>query len=335
MMTMLSSVVLYFLLITFHLSSAFVIVKQTTTTTPTTKVSSSCSSSTVLLQATASDAMTSMENGQVQIVDTIASTIPDLASKPDFTWTPNNGIIIANGSGPATLDARDAPGPANIAWLAALYVPSVMSSLTIFNGPLTDVPHFVSKCIVVNDGTSLQFILDFRPRAYGAYEMRRDDGTYPGPDELGRKSFEYSGARNEYDNKFGTDEVKTFIASTISSFDGAVPSTTTNPTELDLLTRGPLYVDVTMPLTDGNVNAIVDARAIAANLWLSWTQQPQHEHRPGAPINSQYVYDTKYKQNAYGALLNEYTTIFGSDDGSKLAVAESGPLDEAYVGGAS
>jgi hypothetical protein len=58
-------------------------------------------------------------------------------------------------------------------------------------------------------------------------------------------------------------------------------------------------------------------------------------HRPGAPVNTQYVYDTKFKQNAYGALLDEYLALFGPHDGRQLAVGESGPLDEAYVGGGS
>lgn len=57
--------------------------------------------------------------------------------------------------------------------------------------------------------------------------------------------------------------------------------------------------------------------------------------RPGAPVNAQYVYDTKFRQNAYGALLEEYSALFGPDHGKLLAVADSGPLDEAYVGGAS
>jgi hypothetical protein len=164
--------------------------------------------------------------------------------------------------------------------------------------------------------------------------MRRPDGSYPGPDELGRKSFEYSGARNGFDSKFGNEEVKEFLASTLASFDGAT-SHDPNPSELDLLTRGPLYTCVTMPNTDANVAAVAAAREKAANFWLSWTLDNEHQHRPGAPVNTQYVYDTKFKQNAYGALLGEYTNLYGADEGQKLAVGDSGPLDEGYVGGGS
>jgi hypothetical protein len=160
--------------------SPSVVVFKPTTTKPTT------------LKATAVDAISSLKSSQATTVEKIASSIPDLEIKSDFTWTDGDGIAI--GGNPCTLDARDAPGPANVAWLSAVSVDSKLCGLTIFNGPLTDVPHMVSRVVLVDDST-MRFTLDFRPRAYGAYEMRRPDGTYPGPDELGRKSFEYSGAR--------------------------------------------------------------------------------------------------------------------------------------------
>lgn len=276
------------------------------------------------------DAIFTLEASQAATITNIAASIPDLAIKPDFTWTPESGVTVKGCV--TTVDARDAPGPSNIGWFAGLCVEGKMSSLTIFNGPLTDIPHLVSRCVVVGD--QLQFKLDLRPRCYGAYEMIREDGTYPGPEELGRKAFEYSGARNEFDSKFGNDEVQEFIKSTLASFDGATDYDP-KPSELDLLTRGPLFTSVTMPNTSGNVAAVVDAREKAANFWLGWALDDQHEHRPGAPVNTQYVYDTKFKQNAYGALLEEYSGIYGSEEGQKLAVGESGPLDEAYVGGGS
>ncbi len=298
---------------------------------PTPRFPIPLSSSSSSLPATAVDAIATLERSQAISVDAIVAEIPDLVSKPDFSWTLADGISVAGCT--VTLDARDAPGPSNIAWLSSLCVASNLCSLTIFNGPLTDVPHLVSRCIV--QGDSLSFVLDFRPRAYGAYELRKPDGSYPGPDELGRKSFEYSGARSDFDKKFGTEEVKGWLSSTMASLQGVTPSNPSNPTELDLLTRGPLYTSVTMPLTDSNVAIVTAAREQAVKYWLSWAMDGKNEHRPGAPVNTQYVYDTKFKQNAYGALLNEYRTIFGADDGSKLAVGDSGPLDEAYVGGGS
>ena len=285
-------------------------------------------SASTTLQATPTEAVASFSSSQTASVQKIQAAIPDLEAKPDFTWTGNDVMVD---SCPATLDARDAAGPSNIAWLSSLCVDNKMSSLQIFNGPLNDVPHLVSRCVVVG-ADKLRLTIDFRPRAYGAYEMRKPDGSYPGPDDLGRKSFEYSGARSDYDKKFGTEEVKTFLSSI--PLEGAVPCDSP-PSELDLLTRGPLYTCLDMPLTDANVASVVAAREKAVDYWLSWTQESEHEHRPGAPINSQYVYDTKYKQNAFGALMSEHTALFGADGGKELAIGESGPLDEAYVGGGS
>jgi len=285
-------------------------------------------SASTTLQATPAEVIATLASSQATTVQKIQTTIPDLEAKPDFTWKGNDVMVD---SSPATLDALDAAGPANVAWLSSLCVETKMSSLQIFNGPLNDVPHLVSRCVVMG-ADKLRLTIDFRPRAYGAYEMKKPDGSYPGPDDLGRKSFEYSGARSDYEKKFGTEEVRQFLSSI--PLEGAVPCDTP-PSELDLLTKGPLYTCLDMPLTDANVAAVVAAREKAVNYWLSWSQESEHEHRPGAPINSQYVYDTKYKQNAFGALMGEYTTIFGADGGKQLAIGDSGPLDEAYVGGAS
>ena len=90
-----------------------------------------------------------------------------------------------------------------------------------------------------------------------------------------------------------------------------------------------------MPLTDGNVAAVAAARSLAADSWTYWATDSNNEHRPGAPVNTQYVYDSKFKQNCYSALLETYSTVFGPQEGASLAAAESGPLDEAYVGGGS
>jgi hypothetical protein len=84
-----------------------------------------------------------------------------------------------------------------------------------------------------------------------------------------------------------------------------------------------------------NVNAIISARERAVDIWLGWALDTAHRHKPGAPVNGQYVYDSKYKINAYLALLDVYVKLFGRKDGEKLAAADSGPIDEAYVGGGS
>jgi hypothetical protein len=103
----------------------------------------------------------------------------------------------------------------------------------------------------------------------------------------------------------------------------------------DSASRTTLTTSLKPLFSENNVNAIISARETAANYWLRWALDPSHGHRPGAPVNSQYVYDSKYKINAYGALLEVYSGFFGQKDGAQLAAADSGPLDEAYVGGGS
>ena len=84
-----------------------------------------------------------------------------------------------------------------------------------------------------------------------------------------------------------------------------------------------------------NVDTILSAREKAASLWLEWALDSSHTHRPGAAVNGQYVYDSKYKINAYGVLLDIFVKLFGQSEGEQLAAADSGPIDEAYVGGGS
>lgn len=261
----------------------------------------------------------------------IASAIPDLAPKPDLSWPLGSETI---GGHEAVLEGHDAPGPANVAWISSLTVDARLSGLTIFNGPLNDVPHLVSRCTIDESGSTMTYELDFRPRAYGAYELVDADGNYPGPEKFGRKAFEYSGARNEFFGKFCDDGVKSFFESTESSFEGASPDDSPS-TEFNDLTRGPCRIAVKMPLTDGNVAAVAAAQERAADYWLGWATDGSHEHKPGAPVNTQYVYDSKFRINAYSGLLPTYTALFGPEDGAKLAAADSGPLDEAYVGGGS
>lgn len=281
-------------------------------------------------------AIAALEASQTQTVAKIASSIPDLALKPDQSYSPASTSAFTVAGHAVKLDASDAIGNANIAWLSDLCIDETMSSLTVYNGPLTDVPHLISRCAVTDAG--LNFFLDFRPRAYGAYDQRDAAGNFPGPDTLGRKAFEYSGARKDYDTKFGTEDVVNFLSEIKNSFDGAVDGPGIGNAclgELEQLTRGPLTVDVTMPLSADNVDTIVSAREKAADYWLEWALDSENGHRPGAPVNSQYVYDSKYKINAYGVLLDVYVKMFGQAEGEKLAAADSGPIDEAYVGGGS
>ncbi len=125
----------------------------------------------------AASAIIAMETSQSKSVGDIAAAIPDLAPKPDQSYEKSDGFTI-NGNA-VTLQASDAPGPANVAWVSDLIVENALSSLTIFNGPLSDVPHLISRCFI-KEG-EISFFLDLRPRAYGAHDLRDADGIYPGP----------------------------------------------------------------------------------------------------------------------------------------------------------
>ncbi|KAL3809652.1 hypothetical protein ACHAXA_000335 [Cyclostephanos tholiformis] len=206
------------------------------------------SSENVFTDIEATTAIASLESSQTLTVAKIASSIPNLALKPDACYDSSSSDLVI-GSSTVKLRTFDALGPANVAWLSDLCVDSRLSSLTIYSGPLTNVPHLISRCLTMTGGggggatDDLSLFIDFRPRLYGAYEMRDPiSGEYPGQDTLGRKSFEYSGARRDYETKFGTADVSNFLSDVRSSLTGAVD----NPglgdpalLELETLTRGP------------------------------------------------------------------------------------------------
>lgn len=252
---------------------------------------------------------------QASNLASIQESIPDLNDKGVET------IDLGN-SAAATIHCYEAPGPSNVAWLSDVIIPGQLVSLTVFNGPLTSLPHLQSR-VMVKDNL-LHVSVDVRPRAYGAYETKRPDGTYPGPEELGRVAFEYSGNRNEFLNEFTVPLLQD------AALEGA---TKVALNEFDLLTSGPFGLYVTAPISPANVQQLVDIRNALVAHWLEWRSKDQYHHRPGAPINTQYVYDSKFRQNAYCGLRDYYNGYF--DAGNLLAEKESGPLDEGYVGGGS
>lgn len=281
-----------------------------------------------------SSAFASFAASQAKVVEKITGSIDDLTLETDEVSTSESGFTVDGKT--VRLQGGEAPGGSNVAWLSDLSVEDKLSSLTIYNGPLTDVPHLVSRA-AIKDGR-VNLFLDIRPRAYGAYDLRDKEGNYPGPEELGRKAFEYSGARKDFDSKFGTGDLVAFLDEMTGKFDGATELPGLDDDGLDeaeRVTRGPLALAYDMPLSDANVNTINAIREKAASSWLEWSRDDSHGHRPGAPINTQFVYDTKFRINSYGALLGAYVGLFGQSEGERLAASDSGPIDEAYVGGGS
>ena len=118
---------------------------------------------------------------------------------------------FAIGGGQGTLVAFEAPGKNNVAWCSSLNIvgPSTsLSSLTTWCGPLADVPHLVARTVVTEE--SVDLYIDFRPRAYAAYETVEEDGGYGEPSS--REWFGHKGARDGFAETFFTPEMEAWAA---------------------------------------------------------------------------------------------------------------------------
>jgi hypothetical protein len=231
------------------------------------------------------------------------------------------------GGGSGTITAYEAPGKANVAWCSALNIagPALsMSSLTIWCGPLMDVPHLVARTVVTD--SSCDLYIDFRPRAYAAYETRQDDGGYGEP--TSREWFGFKAARDQFEQNFFTPDVASWTDA-IRNQGTPKPKATGD----DLLYRGPLAIDISLPANDASVALCAKACAQAADVWMKWmgTTEPLPA---GMKVTSTYAYDTKLRAQTFGVVAGVYSSLFGNQ-GRNLAAADAGPLDEAYVGGAS
>ncbi|KAJ1457295.1 hypothetical protein M885DRAFT_515244 [Pelagophyceae sp. CCMP2097] len=275
------------------------------------------------VRAAADDAIAAFAKCNEDTVAKISAALP-IEAKADVSWLSGDGISI--GGKAATVLAYDAPGPANVAWLASTHVQGTLSALTIFNGPLTDVPHLALRAAIVDGSIDLR--VDWRPRAYGAYETAKADGEFPDP--ASREAFAHSGFRTKFAKAYFTDAVKERISAWAHKVDSPTPA----PRDLEDAS-GPLKLALRLPLNDLNVAAVITAQQLAAEVWLEWALDSKHVLPPGMKVTSTYAYDTKLRARLYGSSLALYQGLFGTEDGAKLAAADAGPLDEGYVGGAS
>lgn len=90
---------------------------------------------------------------------------------------------------------------------------------------------------------------------------------------------------------------------------------------------------MSLPADDASVALCARACAEAADIWLRWMDETP-PLPAGMKVTSTYAYDTKMRAQLFGVLAGFYTGLLG-DKGRDLAAADAGPLDEAYVGGAS
>lgn len=226
----------------------------------------------------------------------------------------------------------EAPGKKNVAWCSGLKMSdgaeTARASVTTWVGPLSDVPHLVAACGVSNGGIDL--LIDFRPRAESGYTS---EDVYEAPDS--REKFAMSGNRMDFGKAFFTEEAVAWRASLLA-LDGAV-HTPRSAEDMATYSSGPLYTSLRLPLTDASASAAANACQQATEQWLMWMQTSTENKRDlpaGAKQTMAYARDTKIRASSYGALLGLYTGLYG-EEGKGLAAADAGPLDEAYVGGAS
>jgi len=218
----------------------------------------------------------------------------------------------------------------NVAWCSGLLTagPVCRGSVTAWCGPLTDVPHLTAASGVSADGVDL--LIDFKVRAECAY---LPSGEYEEP--ASREAFAQGSNRKDFAEAFFTDDVNAWRASLLA-LDGAQDSPL-SAEEMARLGSSPVRVCLRLPLTPDAAAAANAACERAVDLWLGWMENSVTGPRAlgaGAKQTATYARDTKLRANAYGELRARYTGLFGAE-GVDLAAADAGPLDEAYVGGAS
>jgi len=236
------------------------------------------------------------------------------------TFTTSNG-------GNGEMQSWEAPGPANIAWVSDLRIegPTTVASLTVWCAPLKDVPHLCVRTTATDAGVDV--LMDFRPRAAVGYETMLEDGTYPEPDS--REAFMNKGNRADLDKRY-YDGVRDLCASV-----GGEAAPAGSLADLKKQAASPVSVDARLPADDASVAKAAALYEPAVDAFLGWCADDQHELKPGMQVTSTYARDTKVRANNYGILADYYGELFGKDEGANIAAGDAGPLDEAYVGGAS
>ena len=82
-------------------------------------------------------------------------------------------------------------------------------------------------------------------------------------------------------DKFGNNDILTFISSSFTPFKRAVNQTSIY-SELELLTRRPQFTCEKMPITDSNVTTDVATMVLFVDYWLSWVIGGEIQHTAGA-----------------------------------------------------
>jgi len=236
------------------------------------------------------------------------------------------------------VESFDGPGAPNVAWCSGLQLcgtDAARASVAAFCGPLSDVPHLIASCGISGEPSMIDIYIDWRPRAEAAYdaEFGNDVGAYPSPET--REAFAEGGNRKDFAAAFFTPDAEAW-RSELLALGSEGPKLTKE--EQSTISAGPLIVDMRLPLTEESATAAAGACEQAVDRWMTWmtsVEEMKRELPAGMRQTATYTRDTKVRANHFGFLLNVYKEYYGDADGTALAKADAGPLDEAYVGGGS
>jgi len=219
--------------------------------------------------------------------------------------------------------AAPAKKKAEVTWCSALEVGSPelqLLTLTCWNTPQVDVPHLHTSVGVTPAG--LEVTIDYRPRADAAYDSVLPDGSYPEP--TSREMFMQGSIRTDFAERFFTPEAVAWPDAT-----RATPSASGVPTPAWY--SGPLLVEITLPLTDGGVEAAAAACSAATERWVAWMGEA--ERLDQRKTMSTFAHDTKVRAAVTAHTAAQLARFFG-DAGVEIAAEDAGPTDLAERSGA-
>jgi len=197
-------------------------------------------------------------------------------------------------------------------------------SLTAWNSPQVNVPHFYWAAAVEDE--SLSLTVDFRPRAAAGYDTILPDGSYPQP--TSREMFMMGSIRKELAEAYFTENVVDWFMS-VKAVDGAV---TAVPPTVPVPCAGPLLLDLVMPLSEAAVDVACAACEAATAHWISWMESA--EKLDQRRIMTVFAHDSKVRASCLGMTTHRLERRFGAEAGSTLAAADAGPMDIANRGAA-
>ena len=259
-----------------------------------------------------------------KVVDTLT-----LLPKEDYAADYGFDSFTLEGK-PGTIKSYEGVGSPNVAWASGLLVDGHRAGITVFCGPLTDVPHLVVS--IAADDSGIDLYIDFRTRCDAAYDPALATlEDYPDPTD--RDMFAQGSNRKDLKEAFYTEEVEAWRSGLLAL---GTPNPLLSAEQTATISASPCLVDVRLPLSAAP--AAADACTAAVDRWLGWMTSAGEMGRElpaGAKQTATYTRDTKVRANHFGFLLGRYMSAYGDALGKDLASADAGPLDEAYVGGGS